>query len=388
MTDLICISHLRWDFVWQRPQHLLSRLGDHYRIFFVEEPITIDANRSFELEVRQEPNNVTVIRLLVPSEHPRWIGHGDPKTAQQYEVLLKAYLADVKSHKRLFWLYTPMGNHFTKALSHYGMIYDVMDELSAFKGAPPDLRFLDQTVADKADMLFTGGLSLYEKRHLVHPKKTFLFPSGVDIAHFARARHRENIICPDDMPDPANGLVMGYYGVIDERMDLTLISDVAARHPEWQFVMIGPVLKIGHHELPQAPNLHYLGKKSYEELPAYLAYFDVALIPFALNEATKFLSPTKTLEYMAAHKPIVSTPIRDVAALYGQAVHIADTADAFVAAIQTALDEPIRLRGDIRRKLLEEHTWESITTHMLYKIKAHFYRSLTPIMEAAHETAI
>jgi glycosyltransferase involved in cell wall biosynthesis len=160
---------------------------------------------------------------------------------------------------------------------------------------------------------------------------------------------------------------------------------VAARYPQWQFVMIGPVVKIGYEDLPQAPNLHYLGKKSYEELPMYLAHFDVALIPFALNEATQFLSPTKTLEYMAAHKPVVSTPIRDVAALYGEAVYIADSPRSFAMAIQNALNESVNARWEIRRKLLEAHTWDNITAQMLQKINSH-PRSFTPIEEVAHET--
>lgn len=383
MTDLICISHLRWDFVWQRPQHVLSRLGAHYRVFFVEEPITVEAHRQPELDIRHEDNNVTVIRLLMPADHPHWIGHGDTKTAALYEQLLQQYLLEVHSDNRLFWLYTPMGSHFTQVIAHHGLIVDVMDELSAFKGASPALKAVDAAAAEQADLIFTGGLSLYNMRYQRHPRKTFLLPSGVDIAHFACAAQPENCSRPDDMPAAPQGCVAGYYGVIDERMDLTLIAEVARLRPHWQFVFIGPVLKISVDELPYAPNLHYLGKKDYADLPAYLAHFDVALIPFALSEATHFLSPTKTLEYMAARKPVVSTRIPDVVALYGAAIHIADTPAAFAQAIQDAAAEPRTLRQNIRRELLEQNTWDAIVSQMLQQMQSHF-RPVTSVKEVLH----
>lgn len=383
MTDLICISHLRWDFVWQRPQHVLSRLGAHYRVFFVEEPVTVEAHRQPELDIRHEDHNVTVIRLLMPADHPHWVGHGDEETAAIYEQLLQQYLLEIHSDDRLFWLYTPMGSHFTQAIAHQGLIVDVMDELSAFKGASPALKAVDAAAAEQADLIFTGGLSLYNSRYQQHPHKTFLFSSGVDIAHFACAAQPENFTRPADMPSATQGTLTGYYGVIDERMDLSLIAEVARLRPHWQFVFIGPILKISVDELPYAPNLHYLGKKDYADLPAYLAHFDVALIPFALSEATLFLSPTKTLEYMAAQKPVVSTPIPDVVALYGSAIHIADTPDAFAQAIEDAATEPRNMRHSIRHELLEQNTWDAIVSQMLQQMQSQF-RPVTPVKEILH----
>jgi glycosyltransferase involved in cell wall biosynthesis len=110
--------------------------------------------------------------------------------------------------------------------------------------------------------------------------------------------------------------------------------------PDWTFVMVGPVVKIGEDELPRRHNICYLGSKTYEQLPAYLAGWDVALMPFAMNESTQFISPTKTPEYLAGGKPVVSTPIRDVVRHYGQleGVQIASTAEEFVAACDKALD--------------------------------------------------
>ncbi|NJL96090.1 MAG: glycosyltransferase family 1 protein, partial [Anaerolineae bacterium] len=334
MTDLICISHLRWDFVWQRPQHLLSRLGQHYpyRIFFVEEPVASQQVSSPQLRVTHTEDKVSVVQLLQPTPQPTWIGHSDPLTALTYQKLLNDYLGEVGSQRRLIWLYTPMGWHFVESITHHMLVYDVMDELSAFKGAPPQLREWEARMLARANLVFTGGVSLYQSR-ASHNTSTHLFPSGVEIEHFARAANRYAFPRPADLPS-GSGPVLGYYGVIDERMDLPLLALMAAARPDWQIVLIGPVAKIDPAELPQAPNLHYLGMKPYASLPAYLAHFDVALVPFAINAATRYLSPTKTLEYMAAHKPIVSTPIQDIEALYGEVVRIAVNAPDFVEQVE------------------------------------------------------
>ncbi|MDX1992032.1 MAG: glycosyltransferase [bacterium] len=381
MVDLVVISHLRWDFVWQRPQHLLSRLGKHYRIFFVEEPIATAEIDTPQLDVREEPNNVTVIRLLQPMENPRWIGHHDPLTSALYEAALHDYLAMMGVDKPVLWLYTPMAWHFTSAISHRMLIYDVMDELSAFKGAPAQLRLFDELTLSKANIVFTGGVSLYKSRRTKNPY-THLFPSGVEIDHFARAANRASFEKPADIAH-LEGPILGYYGVIDERMDLPLLAHMAAAHPEWQLMMIGPVVKIDHADLPQAPNIHYLGMKTYQELPCYLAHFDVALVPFAINEATHFLSPTKTLEYMAAHKPIVSTPIRDIAALYGSVVRIAATPEDFTAQVEDALQADHNARRALEKRMLAQHTWDSIVQRMEQLIAQRLVGETTPLVPNA-----
>ncbi len=362
MSDLICISHLRWDFVWQRPQHLLSRLAKTHRVLFVEEPIASTHDAEPHLQVIHEPA-VTVIRLIQPVAEPRWIGHGDPLTQTTYTRLLNAYLADEQfSDDAIVWLYTPMAADFAAAIPHGVLAFDVMDQLSAFKGAPPELLAQERAVLQQSDIVFTGGISLFRDKLYANPN-THLFPSGVEADHFARAAEPSELATPPDMSTLPNP-ILGYFGVIDERMDLPLLAHLAAARPEWQIVMIGPVLKIDPAELPHAPNLHYPGMKSYAELPAYLAQFDVALIPFARNEATRFLSPTKTLEYMAAHKPIVSTPIADVIELYGDAVRVADTPDAFVTACEAALNDDPAARRSIEDAYLARHSWDAIAEAM------------------------
>jgi UDP-galactopyranose mutase len=369
MSDLICISHLRWDFVWQRPQHLLSRLAQQHRILFVEEPMTCLEVTKPRLEIFpargcSKKQQVNIVRLLQPAEEHCWIGHNDARTQRTYERLLRDYLNAEGWTDPILWLYVSMAMPFARVIKPKLLIYDVMDELSAFKGAPSELKKYDQILLRQADIVFTGGASLYRSKSAYNPN-AHLFPSGVEIEHFAQAAH-VNGHCPDDLlnvPHP----ILGYFGVIDERMDLPLLAHLAEAHPDWSLVMIGPVIKIDPAELPQAPNLHYLGMKEYQQLPGYLAHFDVALVPFAMNEATRYLSPTKTLEYLAAHKPVVSTPLHDIVELYGDYVRVGRTPAEFMAQVENTLAETDNQRA-IRRtreeQLLAQHTWDNIAQEM------------------------
>jgi UDP-galactopyranose mutase len=324
--DLVCLSHLRWDFVYQRPQHLLTRFARERRVFFVEEPVYGDGPR---LEVRQRGDTLwTAVPHL-----PHGLAPADEEEAQR--TLLDGLLAEHRVRDAVLWYYTPMALAFTRHLRPLAVVYDCMDELSAFRGAPPALVEREAGLLRRADLVFTGGQSLWEAKRTRHPS-VHCFPSGIDAAHFARARGA--------MAEPADqaaipGPRIGFFGVLDERLDVALLRELAAARPKWSLVLIGPVVKIAPDELPRAANIHYLGPKRYDELPAYLAGWEVAALFFALNEATRFISPTKTPEYLAAGKPVVSTPIRDVVHPYGDAglVRIASDAAEWVAAIESAL---------------------------------------------------
>lgn len=370
MGDIVCISHLRWDFVWQRPQHILSRLAQQHRILFVEEPITNTQETQHRLEIipAAKAPNVTVARLIHPTQHDHWIGHDDPASRQVYSHLVREYIQQQGFQDTVLWLYTPMAFDFVSHVKHKVLVYDVMDQLSAFRGAPASLAGLEQQLLQKANLVFTGGASLYRNKLTANPA-TYLFPSGVETEHFAKANEPETFAKPADLANIAAPII-GYFGVIDERMDFGLLEYMANSHPEWQIVLLGPILKVGPHELPQAPNLHYLGMKSYDELPAYLAFFDVAMVPFVLNESTEFLSPTKTLEYMAAHKPIVATPIRDIVELYGEVVRIGHDHNEFINHVQTALNENPYQRLAKENDLLLQYTWNNIANRMQLLIDA------------------
>ena len=330
-TTLICFSHLRWNFVFQRPQHLMNRFAREMDVIFWEEPVEIGPRETAYLQVREAPDAANV-RVVVPH-----MPQGMPDEAREAALsrLLDAHLASVRG-PLIAWYYTPMMLPFSRDIDPDLTVFDAMDELSKFKFAPPHLLMLEQELLDRSDIVFTGGSSLYEakkdRHHNVH-----CFPSSVDRTHFIKARARQfEPADQEDLPRPR----LGFYGVIDERFDTALLDEVARMRPEWSFVMVGPVVKISEEDLPKRSNIHYLGGKSYAELPAYLSGWDVALMPFAMNESTQFISPTKTPEYLAGGKPVVSTPIKDVVRHYGhlEGVEIASTPEEFVAACEKSLE--------------------------------------------------
>lgn len=325
---IICFCHLRWNFVYQRPQHLLTRAQSLGDVHLWEEPL-FEGRSAPHLDISLGRGGVQVLTPRLP--------HGmstrDAEIAQKQ--LLDAYIADRGLEDFIAWYYTPMALLFSDHLLPQLTVYDCMDELSAFQGAPPELIEQEQRLFERADVVFVGGSSLYASKRSQH-ENVHCFPSSIDREHFAAAREPQ-----PDPPDQA-GIPhprIGFFGVLDERLDRDLLDQVAEQHPEWHFVLIGPVVKIAEADLPHRPNLHYLGKKDYAELPGYLANWSVAMIPFAQNASTRFISPTKTPEYLAAGKPVVSTPIRDVVRPYGQAglVRIAADAASFSTAIAACL---------------------------------------------------
>lgn len=330
-TTLICFSHLRWNFVFQRPQHLMSRFAREMNVIYWEEPVDIAAKETAYLQVR-EAEDAKNVRIIVPH-----LPQGMPEDAREATLkrLLDAHLASLKG-PLVAWYYTPMMLPFSRHIDPDVTVFDAMDELSKFKFAPTRLLDLEQELIERADILFTGGSSLYEAKKDRHAN-VHCFPSSVDRAHFCKARARQfDPADQEDLPKPR----LGFYGVIDERFDTELLAKVAEMRPDWSFVMVGPIVKISEDELPKRPNIHYLGGKTYDQLPSYLSGWDVALMPFAMNESTEFISPTKTPEYLAGGKPVVSTPIRDVVRHYGglEGVKIASTPEEFVAACDEALE--------------------------------------------------
>lgn len=351
-TPLICFSHLRWDFVFQRPQHLMSRFARRHPVIVFEEPLTHAG--PVQLDMRQcTVSGVTIATPRLP--------HGLEGACRDaiLRQLLDEMVAERNIERPVLWYYTPMMLPFSRHVDASAVVYDCMDELSGFRFAPTELGRLEAELMQAADVVFTGGYSLYEAKSHLHPN-IHPFPSSVDVAHFAQAR--QPLPTPDDqahLPGPR----LGYVGVIDERLDLTLIDRLAEAHPEWSVVMVGPVVKISEEDLPRRPNLHYLGARSYDALPAYIEGWDVALMPFALNEATRFISPTKTPEYLAAGRPVVSTAVADVVRHYGAlaGVQIADGPDAFVAGCEAALALSRSPDADWRSEvdsLLAQMSWD------------------------------
>lgn len=361
--NIVCFSHLRWDFVFQRPQHLLSRLAAERRVFYWEEPLLEEVDVPHVRRLEREGGVV----VLQPVIHP-----GKPNDEVQDEVrtLLAGWLASDDAPKHyMAWYYTPMALHYTAPAKPALTVFDVMDELSAFRGAPPELLELERKLLDAADVVFVGGRSLYESKRAQHGN-IHLYASSVDRAHFAQAQHASaEDAQPEDqamIPHPR----IGFYAVLDERLDTALLARIAALRPQYQFVLVGPVAKISEDDLPRANNLHYLGSKAYGALPQYLGGWDVAMMPFAINASTRFISPTKTPEFLAAGLPVVSTPVADVVHTYGRAgaVRIASTAEEFVDAVDAALSARDEAWKEIADQLLDEQSWdrtvEAIDVHM------------------------
>jgi glycosyltransferase involved in cell wall biosynthesis len=348
--DVLCLSHLRWGFVYQRPNHLMARWAKERRVFFVEEPLFDSAQPRIEVQLVAPRLHVVVPHLPV--------GNADPES--QLRTLLDRFVLQEQIRDPLLWLYTPLAVGWSRQLHARTVVYDCMDELSHFHGAPAALKERERELFERADLVLTGGQSLYEAKRHAHPH-VHAFPSSVDAAHFQKARTA--LVEPSDqasIPHPR----VGFFGVIDERMDQDLLRHVASLRPHVHLVLIGPVVKVDPSLLPRAENIHWLGPKRYEELPDYLAGWDVAMMPFARNDATKFISPTKTLEYMAAAKPIVSTSIRDVVRPYGEAglVRIADEPVAFARAIDAALAGPADEAA--RESVLAQTSWDATFARM------------------------
>jgi UDP-galactopyranose mutase len=356
--DMICFSHLRWGFVFQRPQHLMTRFARHRRVFFFEEPEYKETLKAAKLDISICPRTgVSVVTPHLPQSHRS----GDVRPVLRN--LLRELLDGEHIHRYVAWFYTPMALDFAAEISPAVTIYDCMDELSLFRGAPARLCENERELLKRADLVFTGGVSLFESKRNLHAR-VYAFPSGVDVSHFLQARSISNPFQEHNhIPRPR----LGYAGVIDERMDLELIDRLAETRPAWQIVMLGPVVKIDPTSLPQRDNLHWLGIKDYAELPHYLAGWDVGMLPFAMNEATRFISPTKTPEYLAAGLPVVSTPIRDVVKPYGELglARIAADAEQFVTACEQSMayGMTMKWRGRVDA-FLETLSWDDTWNSM------------------------
>jgi len=370
-ANIICFSHLRWDFVFQRPQHLLTRFSRSFRVFFIEEPV-FDATGADYYSYHNRGENIQVV---VPH-----LSHG--KDASENIIKLKALLANFMENKNLadyaFWYYTPMALEFSRKYLPELVIYDCMDELSAFKFAPEELKTLEKELLKKADIVFTGGQSLYEAKKNQHANM-YAFPSSIEKEHFEKARQIKKADTPNSEP------TLGFYGVIDERFDIDLIREIANNRPGWKIQLVGPVVKIDPATLPKNSNIDYLGSRNYQDLPEIIAQWDIALIPFLLNESTRFISPTKTPEYLAAGLPVISTPIRDVVNPYGKykLVSIGASGQDFIAAADEILADKAKEKWLSKvDAFLAQNSWDKTCSNMIRLINETIEnRALTSIAQ-------
>ena len=369
---IIVHCHLRWDFVWQRPQQFHSRLSKRHRVLFVEGPLVHDGSSAphFTLRASDEYPNVTIMQTHFSESD--WSRGGEYIDAMRRELLDEALSGPLKGkfERAVQWFYDPMA--VESHLGHHGAVatvYDCMDELSQFKFAPPELIARERRLLYNADVVFAGGRKMAQNKSRYNAN-THFYGCGVDVARFGKARD-VNTQIPDDIAH-LDGPILGYFGVVDERLDYELIAQLADARPDWHIVMVGPTAKVDPAELPQRPNLHWLGGRDYEQLPAYTRAFDVCLMPFALNEATEYINPTKALEYMATATPVVSTAVPDVCSNFSTVVDIADAPAEFVQMCLNQVAQPDEMAIERGLKMASENTWEAIVA----KLEGHIDKAL------------
>ena len=358
---IIVHCHLCWDWVWQRPQQFLSRLSARHKILFVE---TIGPDPQLVSPVARfwtAPNfpNITILRL----QFPTWRWSDGAFVDRERRRLVKEFISGPGAgqfENPVQWFYDPMAvPAFLGQMDEVGVVYDCMDELSKFKCAPPQIKIRERKLLAAADVVFAGGHKLWQAKKLQNENCHF-YGCGVDVAHFGKARAAETAI-PADIA-ALKKPVLGYFGVVDERMDYELLVKLAEANPDWSIAMVGPQIKVD--SVPQRPNLHWLGQKNYLELPAYCKAFDVCMMPFALNEATEFINPTKALEYMATGKPIVSSAVADVVTNFGAVVGIARSHDEFIALCREAVAQADAVRTEAGLKQAAANSWDSIVAQL------------------------
>ncbi|HVF10856.1 MAG TPA: family 1 glycosylhydrolase [Abditibacteriaceae bacterium] len=359
---IIVHSHLGWDWVWQRPQQFLSRLSHNHRILFVELHATDEVETPCNI-IRPVPQypHIIVLKMQIPASR---FSDGAWVDRARFDLLQEALQGPLarKFESPVQWFYDPMAvTAFGGKMKEIATVYDCMDELSQFKGAPPELVQRERTLLARADVVFAGGRKIHESKSRYHSNCHF-YGCGVDVEHFSKARLAETVV-PGDL-DFIDRPILGYFGVVDERLDYELIAKLADANPDWSIAMVGPVTKVDPNALPRRANLYWLGGREYSQLPAYAKGFDVCLMPFALNEATEYINPTKSLEYMAAARPIVSSAIADVKSNFSSVVKIAASHEAFIELCRVAITRPDQVAIERGLHMASNNTWEAIVARL------------------------
>lgn len=369
---IVALSHLSWHWVWQRPQQFLSRFARRHRVLFVETYCADVERTRTDLHVADGHPNVTVLQLHLPSA--RW-SDGKFIDAERRRALQAVLAGSLRGRFEapLLWFYDPMAVvAFAGHLDECAIVYDCMDELSQFRGAPPELVERERQLLARADVVFCGGQKMRQKR-LPLNANTHFFGTGVDCEHFGTALSDDLLLAPE-IAALGGAPVLGYFGVIDERIDYELLATLADARRDWHIVMVGPTAKVNAADFPRRPNLHWIGPRKYAELPALTKGFSVALMPFALNAATEYINPTKALEYMAAGRPIVSTDLDEVRMNFGSIARIARSHKEFVRLCEREVAKPSRAAIARGLKLARQNTWEAIVAQM----ERHIADVLTP----------
>jgi glycosyltransferase involved in cell wall biosynthesis len=360
---IIVHCHLRWEGVWQRPQQFLSRISKHHRVLFVEGPQLVETNDAPTYKLLPAPNfpHVMVMQTFFPSSR---FHDGVWVDAERLRLLQEAMAVPLAGQfdEPVQWFYDPMAvTAFVGKMEERAVVYDCMDQLSQFKFAPPELIQREKELLAKADVVFCGGRKLHESKSRLNSNCHF-YGCGVEIEHFGKARSQD-LAVPHDL-DFIHRPMLGYFGVVDERLDYELIEKLADANPDWSIVIIGPLAKVDPNALPVRVNIYWLGKRDYAQLPAYTKAFSVCLMPFALNEATEYINPTKALEYMATGKQIVSSAVPDVVSNFSSVVKVASSHEEFIQFCREAVATPDQSAIQRGVEMAEQNSWDSIVAKL------------------------
>ncbi len=370
-NDLLFLiySQVCWWGVWQRPQEVAKGMTEYHRVLYISPVQVHECLMRYPdwkfIERIDKGRGITVFSPMIFSGHYRW---GLIFRINRLLILSELRWLLRKERPVIFFTNSPFVDYLVPRLRTSKVIYDVIDDFTAFDWAPQNASRMERYLLSSADIVFTGTYALYKKKKSFCKDATFI-PCGVDFSRFQRPEDTN----PEPEPEDIQGLprpIIGYAGTLSERIDTSILSGLAERLPDASIVLIGPV----HRSLgrpPRAHNIHYLGLKRHEELPAYLHRFDVALLPFRLTKAAMAINPVKTLEYLAAGCVVVSTAIPDVERFYADVVVIASNPEEFVEKVTFVLhthnEERIKRGIEFARRA----SWQKMVDDMEQIINAH-----------------
>jgi len=364
--DILFFSSDDWDSGLKTSKyHIAKELAKKHKVIFIESlglrkpqvgkkdfiKILQKLNKWIEGVKKVHENLYVYTPLVIPY-------HANKLLRSLNGILLKIQIMFImkrmKTTSPIYWTFLPNTVDILKHKTEK-LVYYCVDNMTAFKGVNQDvIGKMDEKLTSFAKVVFAVSEQIYRRKKILN-ENTYYVPHGVNYEHFAG-------VLEADIGKPAElshiGFpIIGFYGLISEDwIDFNLLSYIADFHPEWSIVMVGKI-DINRKELPERKNIHYLGPVSYEDLPSYAKFFDIAIIPFNVNELTMYSNPLKVYEYLAMGKPVVSVDIPEISRLGGM-VEIAKTYKEFVRKIEKNLKEKNYAKIRARIEFAKDNSWE------------------------------
>lgn len=367
---VVCISDLFWDEHWSSEQQIMSRLARRCRVLYVDRPVSIlsfftgtsDASvgrqwlRWLGGGMREEGPNLTVLTPapLLPLRYNPFVNRINSWIRRQS---IKRALRKAGGDTPVLWIYAPDAGELVGTLGEGYSIYYCADDWGAgsqWWNSGRDIRAREMELAAKVDLVVGTSTNIVKRWKETH-RNTLLVTNGGDVDSFKVARN-PNLEIPEDLkkiPAPR----IGYVGFVDARFDTSLYTRLAQARPDWNFVIVGPLMEkqVNLAQLKRLPNVHFLGPRTRGELPSYLKGFDVCTIPYICNKLAESIFPLKLFEYLAAGRPVVSTGLPELAG-YVNSLHVTHTPEEFENAIEKSLTDPLPA---VSESFLSQNSWEA-----------------------------